>query len=89
MVVGVLALQGSFNEHIAGLICLAPFLFSEHLARLDCMRLRLMRMNWCCSAEKVGREGGGGEEAGAAAERQGPHHPRRRKHHHGQACRVP
>lgn len=68
-VVGVLALQGSFNEHIAGMfvfVFLSQSLFHS---------LTFFVVVVCGSAEEVRSEWGRDSEAGAASQREFPHHP--------------
>lgn len=87
MVVGVLALQGSFNEHIAGKEFDAsppPFWVSESVFKErfgHClMGFGFLFVRCACSAEARG-EGDRGEEGRATGE--GVLDSRRGKHHHG------
>lgn len=90
-VVGVLALQGSFNEHMAGIDGHYPIFTSLiHVNHFfACKRVMgVCVCEWSCSVEEGGCEGCGDKEGGAAAKREGTHYPWRREHHHGQACGI-
>lgn len=72
-VVGVLALQGSYNEHMSG----TPNLLLAFLARVGDVFSR-DSVGFCLgSAEEDRSEGGRGAQAGAAAGPRLAHHPRR------------